>query len=237
MPTFFRRTVTLVSSVARVTLHLRRTSAAGSEGDDSDDALENALKAANSPRFPDISGASKYAPIFISVIALATSIYSAMLTRSYDRLSARPFVQFYRETDIAAEEVGLNMLNDGLGPAVISDMRIHLDGKKVDDFDTVSSDNLDLFLDTTPSWEHEGPYDFIIRSGSKAKIYYTKTSNVSNTEGFRNLIRNRLFAIVYVCSKYDECGYKCSTVADDECRNVETRLAPASGQIEPSHNN
>jgi hypothetical protein len=51
---------------------------------------------------------SAYVPIFISVLALASSIYSAMETRNHNRLSEAPFTQFHiRNVFGARDEVGL----------------------------------------------------------------------------------------------------------------------------------
>jgi hypothetical protein len=41
---------------------------------------------------------SQYAAIFISILALFTTVYSAYLTRLHDRLSVKPNLDFITET-------------------------------------------------------------------------------------------------------------------------------------------
>lgn len=183
------------------------------------------------PRRSRVKTIAQYVPIFISVLALASSIFSAYETRRHNRLSAMPFVQFYRAGDALGNEVGLYIDNTGLGPAVIKDMRMYLDGTRIKTYDDISSATLDLFKATSPSWEHDGLFDFVIPPTNRAKLYFTTPSNVVDMTAFRDLLRRRIFVIVRACSIYSDCTFVCSTVDDPYCAAEEHRLASAPGAV------
>jgi hypothetical protein len=76
-----------------------------------------------------------YAAIFVSVLALATSIWSANETRQHDRLSVQPHLHYWR--DMQSPYVGLTLINEGLGPAHILEARVYFEGKQVNNWETV----------------------------------------------------------------------------------------------------
>jgi hypothetical protein len=197
--------------------------------------LEEELSAAESKRNWRISKASPYVPIFISVLALCSSIYSALETRIHDRLSAAPFTSFLYRVDEGADEVGLYYQNTGLGPAVVSSMRVYFDGKRINDFRNVVDSTRILYLGSAPIWDYDISYDFdfMIPPNVDKKIFYIKPSSLRTVRGFEKMLKSRLFVIVYTCSMYGDCEYNCSTVGDEECRAVEIHLDPNSAQIKP----
>lgn len=210
-----------------------------SEVNDFADQLELKLNRANRSNLFSLESISKYVPLFISVLALVTSVYSAMQTRLHDRLSARPFIYFSRVLDAGANELGLFLANDGLGSATVSNMRVYFDEKRVNSFDEISEKilNMNILSQTTPGWDYDGSFDTVLRSGAVLKLYHTSRSNVQNVRSFRTIIRQRLFIIVYICSMYNECNYTCTNVGDNDCRKQEIRISPESANIVPIHRN
>jgi hypothetical protein len=164
-------------------------------------ALEGELSAAESKRNWRISKASPYVPIFISVLALCSSVYSALETRIHDRLSAMPFTSFFYRVDETADEVGLYYKNTGLGPAVVSSMRVYFDGKRINDFRDIAGSTRTLYLDKTPTWDYDLTYgyDFMIPANVDAKIFYIRHSSLRTVGGFEKMLKSRLFVIVYTC--------------------------------------
>jgi hypothetical protein len=165
---------------------------------------------------------SNYVPLFISVLALATAIWSAMQTRMHNQLSVRPDVRFLLELARGADDVGLGIENNGLGPAILGEMRIYLDGRKLGTFDEISTIMPTIWKEKTPFWRVVR-YGITIKPGNSIKIYWTKPDNIQDWDAFDALISNRLFVIARSCSMYDECEDICSTVSNDDCRAEEAK--------------
>jgi hypothetical protein len=198
--------------------------------------LERELCAAASKRTWLIGNTSSYAPIVISLLALFLSVYSAFETRRHDRLSAAPYTQFYYQLQGTEEEVGLYYTNAGLGPALVSSIRAYFDGRRIHSFDEVAKKTSDLYKSVTPAWDYSLPLSnpVSIPSNVKLRFFFTKVSNLQSRIEFGDMLHTRLFIILYSCSMYNDCSYKCSTVRDEECRSQEIRLDPDSAQIKPS---
>jgi hypothetical protein len=61
---------------------------------------------------------SEYVPIFISLLALGVAIDGAIQGRQHNKLSVRPYVRFNHLTSDNEPKIGLNVENNGLGPAI-----------------------------------------------------------------------------------------------------------------------
>jgi hypothetical protein len=170
---------------------------------------------------------TKQVPLFISVLALASSIWSAVETRQHDMLSVRPSVRFHREGNAVAKEVGLYIENDGLGPASVRDARAYIDGKRLKTLEDISSHTIDNYKRVTPSWNFS-QYDFTVKNGDKYPIFFTTPENVNSIDEFRDLIQKRIFIIARSCSFYEECNYFRSTVDDDLCEAEEKKIVESA---------
>jgi hypothetical protein len=167
---------------------------------------------------------TQHIPLFISILALALSIWSAFESRRHDRLSVRPDIRFHRETNSGGKEVGLYIMNDGLGPAIIRNMRTYLDGKLISDVDEIAAQTVTNYKRTTPGW-HYSKFDFTIKTAETFALLFTDPENVQSMGAFSELIRRRVFVIAKACSFYDECRVFCSTVDDDQCEIEERKVA------------
>jgi hypothetical protein len=117
--------------------------------------LERELCAAASKRTWLIGNTSYYAPIVISLLALFLSVYSAFETRRHDRLSAAPFTQFYYHLQENEKENGLYYINTGLGPALISSVRVYFDGHRINSFVEISSKTKEMYRTHRPDWDYD----------------------------------------------------------------------------------
>ena len=156
---------------------------------------------------------SSYVPLFISVLAITVSIYSAYETRHHNRLSKKPFVSFKRMMAADGDEVGLIIENNGLGPAVISNFSIFLDtnqiiGDGINDWESVTEKLNNLFKNRSPKWNylHEG---YLLKAGDSIALYATSPENIIDLEQFRDVLINRLIVKVRACSLYQECEDVC----------------------------
>ena len=73
---------------------------------------------------------------FIAILALGVAVWQGHLMRRHNRLSLRPHLTF-RETISATNnpQFVLELQNNGIGPAIVGDFHILLDGKRETDFE------------------------------------------------------------------------------------------------------
>lgn len=86
----------------------------------------------------------------IAVLSLSVSIYEAQATRQHDRISVRPFLELrvgWRQGHAA----GLQLINAGLGPAVITRTVLTLDGESLGEFSEASVNMLRSKLSIRPA--------------------------------------------------------------------------------------
>jgi hypothetical protein len=73
----------------------------------------------------------------IAVLSLSVAIYEARATRRHDRISVRPFLEL-RVGLRQGHTAGLQLINAGLGPAVITRTVLTLDGDPLGEFSEAS---------------------------------------------------------------------------------------------------
>ena len=69
----------------------------------------------------------------IAVLSLAVSVSEARATRRHNRISVRPFLEL-RVTLSQGRRAGLQLINAGLGPAVITRAILTLDGQSLGEY-------------------------------------------------------------------------------------------------------
>jgi hypothetical protein len=67
--------------------------------------------------------------VFIALCALGVSIYNIWQTRRHYRLSVRPYLRFVISYGTKNIPFGVHLANNGIGPAILTDLRIFLDGQ------------------------------------------------------------------------------------------------------------
>jgi hypothetical protein len=67
----------------------------------------------------------------IALIALALSIWSSHATRKHNRLSVRPFLNYFAKSTWDGKYAGICIRNNGLGPARIIEIHVFIDQQRV----------------------------------------------------------------------------------------------------------
>jgi hypothetical protein len=168
-----------------------------------------------------------WAPIFISLVALILAIWSAWETREHDKLSVMPDVGFVVQADPAATWSGFSIENNGLGPAKISDQRVYLDGKRVAWADIRPMAKALLRPDGIVTVD-DFPGEITLRSGDTLRLFYAPNKDIAERPQFAALIYRRVFAILRVCSMYEDCWLVCSTTDNDKCAGEEQKFLTAA---------
>lgn len=70
-------------------------------------------------------------PIVVAVIALVYSIRSDRRNHRHNRLSVRPILNFQAQNKTQPSILQFELVNNGTGPAIITDIRLCLDGKLI----------------------------------------------------------------------------------------------------------
>jgi hypothetical protein len=86
----------------------------------------------------------------IAVVSLAVSVYEARVTRQHNRISVRPFLEL-RVGMSQGRTAGLQLINAGLGPAVITGTVLMLDGRPLGEFSEASVNVLSGKLSIRPA--------------------------------------------------------------------------------------
>ncbi|MFA1545686.1 hypothetical protein [Actinomadura chokoriensis] len=77
--------------------------------------------------------------ILIAVLSLAVSIFEARAARAHNRYSVKPMLQLRHVAKYGSSEAGVKIANIGLGPAVIDETIVKLDGNHLGEW------NLDTY--------------------------------------------------------------------------------------------
>jgi hypothetical protein len=165
-------------------------------------------------------------PLLVSLAALGLAVWSAYETRTHDRLTVMPFVDFSLDlVGPASEKVGISLRNDGFGPAEIEETGVYLDGKAVGGWEPVQ-DVLRAFpgphIDARWRWL---PAKTPLRAGERRFLYTADSSAISeeNRKPFNDLIQNRILVFVRACSIYQDCQVKCSSTSYEASGTCESQ--------------
>jgi hypothetical protein len=85
----------------------------------------------------------EHASTVIAICALALTVWQGIQTRKHNRLSCKPFLTTWIGKDLKNNFYSVDLINNGLGPAVIENFTI-----KVDDelFQIESADDVSCLL-------------------------------------------------------------------------------------------
>jgi len=75
-----------------------------------------------------------FAAVIIALIALALGILDHSETRKHDRLSVVPRLTYDYLLASVHQDISIEISNNGLGPAIVKEFNIYMDGKKLEDF-------------------------------------------------------------------------------------------------------
>src|SRR5262249_34266434 len=69
------------------------------------------------------------ASLVVALCALVVSFFNIRQTKKHYRLSVRPYLRFSLSFGTETAPIGLYLANKGIGPAILKDFRIFLDGQ------------------------------------------------------------------------------------------------------------
>lgn len=67
----------------------------------------------------------------IALCALALTLWQAAVTRSHNKLSVKPHLATWSHTDEANNRYQIDLMNNGIGPALIKSFAIQVDGQTI----------------------------------------------------------------------------------------------------------
>jgi hypothetical protein len=142
---------------------------------------------------------------FIAVLSLGVSVYEARAARRHNRISVRPFLEL-RAGLPQGRMAGLQLINAGLGPAVITRTVLTLDGESLGEFSEESVNILRSRLSVRPAAVTfrktilATDYDQFLLSIES----FDRTGNAE----FADLLRHRLGLEIHYDSLYGGEGFK-----------------------------
>jgi hypothetical protein len=153
--------------------------------------------------------------ITISMLALLFTALQWINARSATSFATRPLIDFYTEDDVDEPRVGLEILNDGPGAAIIKSVTYYIDDKSVGDYQRAdesydkriglksADDDYVLFLDYDPG--------DALAPGQSSWMFFRRSSQRKDLDKFIDFVDNHLAIGVTYCSVRNECWQKCST--------------------------
>lgn len=157
-------------------------------------------------------------PGAIALAAILLAVWEGFENRRHNRLSVVPNVDASRDFDMRAQTFDFGLLSSGLGPAVVHDLRIFIDDRRVYDKHTEHefawTEAYPLLrgkdLDIWDSYYIEGQY---LIPGERYELLRVKPRASENSiqgenriDNFRELA-NRISVVICYCSVYgDQCA-------------------------------
>jgi hypothetical protein len=141
----------------------------------------------------------------IAVVSLAVSVYEARASRRHNRISVRPFLEL-RVGLSQGRPAGLQLINAGLGPAVITRTVLTLDGQLLGEFSEASVNVLRSKLSVRPA-----AVTFrrtILAAGYDQFLLSIDPFDRAGHAEFADLLRHRLGMEIHYESLYGGEGYK-----------------------------
>lgn len=145
--------------------------------------------------------------IVIALASLAVSIVEARANRKHNRVSVRPVLQLIRVKMHGDLRVGLELTNVGLGPAMILDTDVTLDGIAIGKWDR---NTFDLMLGSNkPPPNFSALYDgAVIPAGDDRFLIFIDNFKANSHAWFWELIAHRLSVEITYESVYGGENFK-----------------------------
>jgi hypothetical protein len=151
-----------------------------------------------------------WVPIIVSVCAISLTIFQAMSTRRHARLTVQPRLDW---SVLISDhgEISYSLVNNGLGPAILTRLELVLDGNTVGPDGPATCAEIDRRLARggaawrTECFDMEG--DLVIRPGTSAIVYASRPAagapGLDHPPGPDEYMR--LTVDGSYCSFYEEC--------------------------------
>ncbi len=140
--------------------------------------------------------------VTLSLAAMLVSILEVATVRDQQRAAVWPYVQIsssYTDAGFA-----LNLINKGVGPALMADVAITYDGVRVDDLDTLIADTLgpdDAF--SYDVYSTSNPKSGVVAKGETVRLFGVPWE--PRTQKLMTLWSDRVDVTACYCSINDDC--------------------------------
>ena len=150
---------------------------------------------------------------FLAACALTVSAWQGFEIRRHSRLSARPYIDISTILNQESNRYGLRIANEGLGPAIMKDLRLTVDGVDVaQDHRNGWKEALEkLDLERDPFVYRVLQQENLIPQGQENPLFGFASSRVGDEDLSEKLrvelqrkLRRLIVRICY-CSIYEEC--------------------------------
>lgn len=151
-----------------------------------------------------------WVPIIVSLCAISLTIFQAAAARRHTRLSVQPRVDWSIQIGPTGE-MSYSLVNAGLGPAILTELNLMVDGEVVGPDGVATCAEVDRRLGRegddweTGCFDMEG--DFVIRAGDSVVVYSSRREEgvPGVSEPPRPEEYLRLKPAGRYCSFYEEC--------------------------------
>ncbi|MFI1730204.1 hypothetical protein ACH40E_13395 [Streptomyces acidicola] len=151
-----------------------------------------------------------------TVIALGSlwvSHTQSSATRLHNRQSVRPILQIRRIHERRNRRVGLQVINAGLGPAVVTDTEVRLDGVVVGKWDRAVKDRIFSPADWPSTYSlRKGA---VVLNGEQTFLVRFDSDDPDRLERFWDIVGRRLVIDVHYESVYGGEGFTVSSLPQE----------------------
>lgn len=121
------------------------------------------------------------AAIIIALIALGISVWQGYETRRHNRLSVTPKLTYDYSLSSAYPEVAIKLSNNGIGPAIIKDFALHVDGIRIEDIGYGGWKSVGNKLNTFQPWVRSAflNKEDVMRVGETKMLFSVDRKNIN----------------------------------------------------------
>ncbi|MPY55186.1 hypothetical protein [Streptomyces acidicola] len=151
-----------------------------------------------------------------TVIALGSlwvSHTQSNATRLHNRQSVRPILQIRRIHERRNRRVGLQVINAGLGPAVVTDTEVRLDGVVVGKWDRTVKDR--IFSPTDWPSTYSLRKGAVVLNGEQTFLVRFDSDDPDRLERFWDIVGRRLVIDIHYESVYGGEGFTVSSLPQE----------------------
>lgn len=145
------------------------------------------------------------AAMFVSIAALAASMWQGIETRAHNRMSVKPDVYALKILGKEDGTQGIQIINSGLGPAKISALVLYLNSKKISSPDYIGSRVKEIVGENEMVVWLKKANDLRLSEGESIDLFKVGISADENTRNSIRALLNDIELQIDYCSMYEEC--------------------------------
>lgn len=135
--------------------------------------------------------------VLISLLTLFVYIYQSNLMKTQQKMSVWPHLSF--GPSAGQDYFRLILINKGVGPALVRDVKIKVNGLQLEGVEDIIPDSIDAPFSYSSIWPGQ-----VIMAGEKLEVLATEDVRVVN-HLFNLMKKDQLAVEICYCSVYDDC--------------------------------